>query len=133
MRQKTIHQKLDALIKQNRRIENHLDILLNDDDDSSEVLKAIKQLRKENKENFMLNQAAVDKMVADIEAGKAKTLTAITEESAEIQSAIASRDVDTTALEAAIANSDLSQNVKDIFTETPPAEEPPVEPSEPTS
>jgi len=74
------------------------------------------------KEIIMKSQSDIDKLTEKVQSGSANLSSELQKESAEIQAAIESSKIDTTALEAAIAeNQTLTDKVKDMFTaETTP-------------
>lgn len=96
------------------------------------ILQTLTKNHKETKELFMKTQAQIDQLTADVEANTASITQALTDEAAEIKQAIESSNIDTAALEAAIAaNRELSDKVKKLFTpastEEPPVDEEPVD------
>lgn len=75
-----------------------------------------------------MNQARIDDLTAQLNAGNENIVQTIQNESAEVQAAIANNTLDTTALEAAIAQSaELANLVEGIYNapaETPEEETP---------
>jgi len=110
---------LTDLIKQSRLAETGL----------IQIEQGIKSLR----ELIMKSQAQIDKLTEEVKSNTAGLSAELTKEAEEIKAAIDSSQIDTTKLEAAIAeNKGLTDRVKDLF--TPETEETPVEPpvEEPT-
>ncbi|MGB4825057.1 MAG: hypothetical protein WBP82_09165 [Leuconostoc mesenteroides] len=95
-----------------------------------QVLKELKEIQlklKEIEKNTMTTQQRIDALTAQVTSNDADARAALQEESAEIQEAIASTEVNTAGLEAAIANSTtLPQSIRDLFTPAAPEGEEPV-------
>lgn len=86
-------------------------------DSIKRALETIAIELKEIKEIQMKTQADIDKLTADVKAGTAGVKDAILSEAAEIKAAIDSSRINTTELEAAVADSaKLRDAVSDIFT-----------------
>lgn len=103
-------------------------------------------LNQIKKETYM-NQKRIDDLTAQLQANNENVVQVIKDEVAEVKKAIEDQTLDTSALEAAIAqNSNLADLVKGIYnapaepteelptepTEEIPTEETPAEPTEPT-
>lgn len=91
----------------------------------AQIINGISRIEKELQEvtekmnKIMKKQDEIDALTAQIEGNTAGVKEAIVAESAEIQEAINSANVDTTKLEAAIAaNSEIRTLVEGIFTPT---------------
>lgn len=79
----------------------------------AQTLEELKELKKLQ----MKTQADINKLTEDVKANTAGIKDALLEESEEIKAAIASQSIDTTELEAAVAeNKKLAASVRDIFT-----------------
>jgi uncharacterized protein (DUF885 family) len=99
-------------------------------------LQNLEKLLKELKNMAKKTQADIDALAQQVEDGNRRAIAALEEESKEIQAAINSPDIDTSALESAIAQSGkIDEAIKNLYTapsEEPEEPETPEEPTEPT-